>query len=39
MISAYVDGHPDGVTFDMDVVLVCEPVSDGVTLPRFRRAG
>lgn len=38
MISTYVGGAPDEVTFDMDVVLVCEKVSDDVTLPRFRRA-
>lgn len=37
MISTYVGGDP--VTFDMDVVLVCEQVSEEITLPRFRRAG
>jgi uncharacterized protein len=39
MISTYVGGDPAEVTFDMDVVLVCEQVSDEITLPRFRRAG
>ncbi|MGZ5961512.1 MAG: Zn-ribbon domain-containing OB-fold protein [Rhizomicrobium sp.] len=38
MISTYTGGAPDEVTFDMDVVLVCEKVSDDLTLPRFRRA-
>ena len=39
MISTYVGGDPAAVTFDMDVTLVCEHVSDEITLPRFRRAG
>lgn len=38
MISTYVGGDPAEVTFDMDVMLMCEKVSDEVTLPRFRRA-
>jgi uncharacterized OB-fold protein len=38
MISTYTGGDPGEVTFDMDVVLVCERVSDELTLPRFRRA-
>jgi uncharacterized OB-fold protein len=38
MISTYTGGGPEEVTFDMDVVLVCEPINDEVTLPRFRRA-
>jgi uncharacterized OB-fold protein len=38
MISSYAGGKPEDVTFDMDVVLVCETVSEDVTLPRFRRA-
>ena len=38
MISTYTGGNPEEVTFDMDVVLVCEKISDDVTLPRFRRA-
>jgi len=38
MISTFVGGRPDDVGFDMDVVLVCEPVDDRTTLPRFRRA-
>lgn len=37
MISTYAGGKPEEVTFDMDVVLVCEKISDDVTLPRFRR--
>jgi len=39
MISTYVGGDPAEVTFDMDVTLVYEHVSDEITLPRFRRAG
>jgi uncharacterized OB-fold protein len=38
MISTYTGGKPEEVTFDMDVVLVCEQISEEVTLPRFRRA-
>jgi len=38
MISTYTGGKPEEVTFDMDVVLVCEQISEDVTLPRFRRA-
>jgi uncharacterized protein len=38
MISTYTGGKPEEVTFDMDVVLVCETISEDVTLPRFRRA-
>lgn len=38
MISTYTGGTPEDVTFDMDVILVCEPVSDGIALPRFKRA-
>ena len=38
MISTYTGGKPEEVTFDMDVVLVCEPINADVTLPRFRRA-
>jgi uncharacterized OB-fold protein len=38
MISTYTGGEPDDVTFDMDVVLVCERIDDTTTLPRFRRA-
>jgi uncharacterized OB-fold protein len=38
MISTYTGGKPEEVSFDMDVVLVCEKISDDVTLPRFRRA-
>jgi uncharacterized protein len=38
MISTFTGGSPDEVTFDMDVVLTFEPVTDEVTLPRFKRA-
>ena len=38
MISTYLGGDPAEVTFDMDVMLVCEQVSNEITLPRFRRA-
>jgi uncharacterized OB-fold protein len=38
MISTYTGGKPEDVTFDMDVMLVCERISEHVTLPRFRRA-
>ncbi|MGB3866391.1 MAG: Zn-ribbon domain-containing OB-fold protein [Xanthobacteraceae bacterium] len=38
MISTYTGGDASDVTFDMEVTLVCEPVSDDITLPRFRRA-
>jgi uncharacterized protein len=37
MISTYVGGKPDDVTFDMNVMLVCEPINESTTLPRFRR--
>lgn len=38
MISTYVGGSPDEVTFEMDVQLVCEPINDDISLPRFRKA-
>jgi uncharacterized OB-fold protein len=38
MISTYTGGKPEDVTFDMDVVLICEAIDDATTLPRFRRA-
>ena len=38
MISTYTGGKPEEVTFDMDVMLVCEKISEDVTLPRFKRA-
>jgi uncharacterized OB-fold protein len=38
MISTFTGGSPDEVTFDMDVVLTLEKVSDEITLPRFRKA-
>jgi uncharacterized protein len=37
MISTYVGGPPAEVTFDMDVVLSFEKVTDDITLPRFRK--
>jgi uncharacterized OB-fold protein len=37
MISTYTGGKLEDVTFDMDVMLVCERISEDVTLPRFRR--
>jgi len=39
MISSLVQGDPAAVTFDMPLELVCERVTDDVTLPRFRPAG
>jgi uncharacterized OB-fold protein len=38
MISTFTGGKPDEVTFDMPVELICEKVTDEITLPRFRRA-
>lgn len=38
MISTYTGGPADEVTFDMRVALVCEPISDTISLPRFRKA-
>jgi hypothetical protein len=38
MISTFTGGSPDQVTFDMDVVLALDKVSEDVTLPRFRKA-
>lgn len=38
MISTFTGGNPDEVTFDMPVELVCEKITDAITLPRFRRA-
>ncbi len=37
MVSSFVGGDPEGVTFDMAVELVCEPITDEISLPRFRR--
>lgn len=36
MISSLVGGDPMAVTFDMAVELVCEPLDEQTTLPRFR---
>jgi hypothetical protein len=36
VISSLVEGDPAAVEFEMAVELVCERVSDEVTLPRFR---
>ena len=38
MISTFTGGPPENVTFDMDVVLSLEKVSEEITLPRFRKA-
>lgn len=38
MISTYTGGSPDDVTFDMEVVLTFDKVSDDITLPRFKKA-
>jgi len=38
MISSLVGADPTMLQFDMAVVLVCEPASDQVVLPRFRPA-
>ena len=38
MISTFTGGPPDEVTFDMDVVLTLEKISDEITLPRFKKA-
>jgi hypothetical protein len=38
MVSTFIGGKPEDVTFDMDVMLAFERISDTVTLPRFRRA-
>lgn len=39
MISSLADGDPQAVAIGMDVELVCDRVSDTVTLPRFRPVG
>jgi uncharacterized protein len=38
MISTFTGGSPDEVTFDMEVMLTFEKVSDEVALPRFKKA-
>ena len=38
MVSSLVGGDPEKVTIDMPVVLVCEKITEEVTLPRFRPA-
>jgi uncharacterized OB-fold protein len=38
MISTLIGDKPEDVTFDMDVVLAFEKVSEEITLPRFQRA-
>ena len=38
MISTFTGGSPDDVTFDMDVMITFEAISDEIALPRFRRA-
>ncbi len=37
MISTFAGGNPDEVTFDMDVELAFDKVSEEITLPRFRK--
>jgi hypothetical protein len=37
MISTFTGGKPEDVTFDMDVELTFDKVSEEVTLPRFRK--
>ncbi len=38
MISSLVEGDAEKVVFDMPVQLVCEKVTDDITLPRFKPA-
>ena len=38
MISSLIDGDPMAISFGMPVVLVCELVSETISLPRFRPA-
>ncbi|MCC8980943.1 Zn-ribbon domain-containing OB-fold protein [Bradyrhizobium acaciae] len=38
MISTLTGSSPEDVTFDMDVELTFESVSEDITLPRFRKA-
>ena len=38
MISTFTGGAPGEVTFDMDVVLTLEKISEKITLPRFTKA-
>lgn len=38
MISTLTGSPPEEVTFDMEVVLTLEKISDEITLPRFRKA-
>ena len=38
MISTLIGSDPKDVTFDMDVELAFDQVSDHITLPRFRKA-
>lgn len=38
MLSTLTGGDPKDVTFDMEVELAFEQVSDEITLPRFRKA-
>lgn len=37
MISTFAGGNPEDVTFDMDVELMFDKISEHVTLPRFRK--
>lgn len=38
MISTFIGGRPEEVTFDMDVELTFDKVSEDFTLPRFKKA-
>lgn len=38
MISTFTGGKAEDVTFDMDVALAFDEVSEEITLPRFRKA-
>ncbi|MCP1968228.1 Zn-ribbon domain-containing OB-fold protein [Bradyrhizobium elkanii] len=37
MISSYLGGPPEDVTFDMSVELAFDKLNDDITLPRFRK--
>jgi len=38
MISTFTGGRPEEVTFEMDVELTFDRISEEITLPRFRKA-
>jgi uncharacterized OB-fold protein len=39
LISNLVDTDPDGISIGMPVEVIFEEIAEGVTLPKFRRAG